>query len=221
MRNFVFSVVAFSLMASPATALIYSFDTPADLQNNFNKDVFFSTLGDAGITWEPGYVAQNGFPGSNGGYILFDDYRTPASLQFKTGPVFLNSFTISSQRFGNGDGVQAAQDAGNNYHLRLYDGNNNILLDQQRIIASGGVWETLTFDLANVWTIWIGRTDDGNHLQQGWWPVIDGIRVNEQPNAVPLPAALPLFATGLAGLSLLAWRKKRKMKKARAAMLAA
>ena len=26
----------------------------------------------------------------------------------------------------------------------------------------------------------------------------------------PLPAALPLFATGLAGLGLLGWRRKRK-----------
>jgi hypothetical protein len=28
--------------------------------------------------------------------------------------------------------------------------------------------------------------------------------------AVPLPAALPLFATGLGGLGLLGWRRKRK-----------
>jgi hypothetical protein len=28
--------------------------------------------------------------------------------------------------------------------------------------------------------------------------------------ATPLPAALPLFATGLAGLGLLGWRRKRK-----------
>jgi len=30
------------------------------------------------------------------------------------------------------------------------------------------------------------------------------------PRVVPLPAALPLFATGLAGLGLLGWRRKRK-----------
>jgi hypothetical protein len=28
--------------------------------------------------------------------------------------------------------------------------------------------------------------------------------------ATPLPAALPLFATGLGGLGLLGWRRKRK-----------
>ena len=31
-----------------------------------------------------------------------------------------------------------------------------------------------------------------------------------QPAATPLPAALPLFATGLGGLGLLGWRRKRK-----------
>jgi hypothetical protein len=29
--------------------------------------------------------------------------------------------------------------------------------------------------------------------------------------ATPLPAALPLFATGLGGLGLLGWRRKRKL----------
>ena len=31
------------------------------------------------------------------------------------------------------------------------------------------------------------------------------------PNAVPLPAALPLFATGLGALALLGWRRRRKL----------
>jgi hypothetical protein len=29
-------------------------------------------------------------------------------------------------------------------------------------------------------------------------------------NEVPLPAALPLFATGIGGLGLLSWRRKKK-----------
>jgi hypothetical protein len=32
----------------------------------------------------------------------------------------------------------------------------------------------------------------------------------DDPVATPLPAALPLFATGLGGLGLLRWRRKRK-----------
>jgi hypothetical protein len=37
-----------------------------------------------------------------------------------------------------------------------------------------------------------------------------GENVAGVPSAVPLPAALPLFATGLGGLGLLGWRRKRK-----------
>ena len=37
-----------------------------------------------------------------------------------------------------------------------------------------------------------------------------GGEIRGQLNAVPLPAALPLFATGLGALGLLGWRRKRK-----------
>jgi hypothetical protein len=34
-------------------------------------------------------------------------------------------------------------------------------------------------------------------------------------NATPLPATLPLFATGIGGLGLLGWRRKRKARSMR------
>jgi len=37
------------------------------------------------------------------------------------------------------------------------------------------------------------------------------------PSATPLPAALPLFGTGLGAMGLLIWRRKRKPDGARAA----
>ena len=36
------------------------------------------------------------------------------------------------------------------------------------------------------------------------------IATEEQLSPVPLPSALPLFATGLGALGLLGWRRKRK-----------
>jgi hypothetical protein len=44
-----------------------------------------------------------------------------------------------------------------------------------------------------------GDNNQGNDNDQG----------NTDPVA-PLPAALPLFATGIGGLGLLGWRRKRK-----------
>jgi hypothetical protein len=40
--------------------------------------------------------------------------------------------------------------------------------------------------------------------------LLDDVSVTPSLTATPLPAALPMFATGLAGLGLLGWRKRRK-----------
>jgi len=42
-----------------------------------------------------------------------------------------------------------------------------------------------------------------------WVASVDSTHV-DLTNATPLPAALPLFATGLGALGLLGWRRKRK-----------
>ena len=46
----------------------------------------------------------------------------------------------------------------------------------------------------------------------GWDFLVDTITITSTPTSVvPLPAALPLFATGLGALGLLGWRRKRKL----------
>jgi DNA-binding transcriptional LysR family regulator len=44
------------------------------------------------------------------------------------------------------------------------------------------------------------------------YPTASHISHRLQVAAIPLPAALPLFATGLGALGLLGWRRKRKAK---------
>jgi hypothetical protein len=50
--------------------------------------------------------------------------------------------------------------------------------------------------------------NNGGFQSNEWWAAFNDITTSS--SAVPLPAALPLFATGLAGLGLLFWRRKRK-----------
>jgi probable HAF family extracellular repeat protein len=77
-------------------------------------------------------------------------------------------------------------------------------------------------------TYFLGLNDEGEIVQQdtfgsyifsnGVFTPVSGIAAYDINNAgqiignsiVPLPAALPLFATGLVGLGLLGWRRKRK-----------
>jgi hypothetical protein len=51
-------------------------------------------------------------------------------------------------------------------------------------------------------------TIEGNTNPSEWF--VDDISVPGGTTATPLPAALPLFATGIGGLGLLGWRRKRK-----------
>lgn len=202
-------VLAVVLVAAPAHATVFTFDTGTDLTGNFNLDV---RPGDGGTHWEPGYSACNGFPGSDGGFAYFDDYSSSHSIQFKTGPVTLNSFQISSQRFACGSGVPEANSAANDYLLRLYDPAGNVLFEENRIIAAGGAWETLTFDIANVSTIWIASTrwdrDMTGEFGSGWWPVVDNVTANEAaPLQAPLTHVSWVLFPALASLGVLALRR--------------
>jgi len=106
--------------AGQVQGALITFDTSADLTDNFLLDVI---PGDHATTWRNGYGPEGGFPGSDGGFAHFADYAFAGSLQFRNGPVFLNSFEISSQHSGGGTGVSRAVEAGLDYHLRLYDEN--------------------------------------------------------------------------------------------------
>ena len=46
--------------------------------------------------------------------------------------------------------------------------------------------------------------------QTGCTGLTGPVDVSVSPPPVPLPGALPLFATGLGGLGLLGWRRKKK-----------
>ena len=51
-------------------------------------------------------------------------------------------------------------------------------------------------------------TSPGVYTVSSW--NVDDVRIYDEAGTTPLPAALPLFATGLGALGLLGWRRKRK-----------
>ena len=53
--------------------------------------------------------------------------------------------------------------------------------------------------------------DCGTSCAEGWAGDLKLTYVFDPVNTTPLPAALPLFATGLGALGLLGWRRKRKL----------
>ena len=63
---------------------------------------------------------------------------------------------------------------------------------------------------AELLTTWGASTFGIDGLDSNFAFLDQAVFTPETPVATPLPTALPLFATGLGGLGLLGWRRKRK-----------
>ncbi|HLL12361.1 MAG TPA: PEP-CTERM sorting domain-containing protein [Rubrivivax sp.] len=190
-----------SAAAAAAQAAVITFDNNGALNSNFTTDVF---AGDTGTQFQQGYAAQNGFAGSDGNFVHFNMFDTANSLRFKSGPVLLNSFTISSQYGGGGAGVSNADNNGRDYTLELYDNNNMLIHSATMLVGARGSWDEVQLDVAGVRTMRILATWSAPNVFDGWWPNIDNIRFNEtaQPAQVAEPGALALVLAALAGLAV-------------------
>jgi hypothetical protein len=74
-----------------------------------------------------------------------------------------------------------------------------------------GVYTTIEVPMAfGNWTIPVSINDRGQIVGDYFDPITGSQGFLATPNAVPLPAALPLFASGLGVMAWLARRRKRK-----------
>jgi hypothetical protein len=148
----------------------------------------------------------------------------------ESGMVILSAPPTTSVSLDNG----LVNDGGNFYQFYLAD-QHDFALEQVVLSgnATGGSAGGLSGQLAN-FTVGPGVTLTGNSAQEtidfnASWADLSAVlwcsstctflapsetmlslTFDEIQSATPLPAALPLFATGLGALGLFGWRKKRK-----------
>lgn len=188
--------------AAAAQASVVTFDNNGALHSNFAIDPM---AGDSGTEFRTGYGAQNGFAGSDGGFVHFNKFATGNSMRFKAGPVFLNSFTISSQHSGGGAGTPNADVNGRDFTLELYDNSNVLIHSATMLVGARGSWDEVQLDIAGVRTMRILATWSTPGAFDGWWPNVDNVRFNEAAQAaaaIPEPGALALVLAALGALAL-------------------
>jgi HpiC1 cyclase len=108
-----------------------------------------------------------------------------------------------------------------NASIQLWNGNTSIQLGSAPASSPGlGMFDTVILQVVtDASTPGLGETIQiilshgvlcNGCFSQVWW---DNVRLDASPAGdapAPLPAALPLFATGLGAMGLLGWRRKRK-----------
>ena len=165
------------------------------------------TVVNSGLAWI-GPTNTFGLTASNGSYFLdLTDYTDVSPyggvsqiITTVAGQHYLLSFDLgSSTPYGTPDAITATASAGptSGTFTSTLSGTNNWQLETLAFIAAS-TSTTITL---------IGYSANRSYIG------LDNVSVT----ATPLPAALPLFATGLGALGLLGWRRKRKNSAALAA----
>jgi hypothetical protein len=169
----------------PASALID--DKPADVAG-VSKDHVRVTTGSAA---DP-FIVPNGAEILTGAAGSFDVYTDPSPATISSPSTFGSGGTAFASS-GSGDNVGITPPAADNFFVPHGYVSDSALSDT-------AIYDSATFASLGVtpgtyvWT-WGTGADQSFTLEIG---------------QTPLPAALPLFATGVGGLGLLGWRRKRK-----------
>jgi len=113
--------------------------------------------------------------------------------------------------FGTNAGVATAVPAFPGFPLGVTSGTySSVVFDLTQPLIYNPAFITLQGSLAAAEAALIAGIQNGQSYFNIHTVNFGSGEIRGQLNAVPLPAALPLFATGLGALGLLAWRRKRK-----------
>ena len=213
-RTFYFSalfgiVLAFGPTFS-ANAILFDFDN-APLHSNLPLSL---TADGLTATFSPGaygYSIQEanvlGFtPVGFSGYVIYPNtiYQSDLTITFSQ-PLTGFSIMYAPEEYGS--------DASAIMRATAYLNGANVGTNTTTANPPG-TWPTgtLSFTAVQTFNSVVVHWDSAPSGTENWGPIFmaDNMNVTLAPSVVPLPAALPLFATGLGALGLLGWRRKRK-----------
>ena len=190
-------VIDFWLTQGECTAACGAGTAPAPISNASAVEVVVDLISSTSATVE--FIAPSGNVDTPA-YINVNDGGTVGhvSATYTEGPV-LNPTLFNGGSATRSDPGQAEDHFGN---MNTWTGSVADPTVTFTLTASGGLtWASA----ANVLMLTTGY---GAAYSHGFEAVTAGQYAGAY--VTPLPAALPLFATGLAGLGLLGWRRKRK-----------
>jgi hypothetical protein len=227
------AILAAGVLALCTGRVAAAVETPIDISTLVNQNLQGYTggtnypLGPASIT--VGTIPFNlaGFPGGGTGIIQTNNssFTIPVGVANVTTVYGLINSAFGTSGFGVGNLV-FTDSAGDTFSFILVEGTNirdhfngafnNSATD---ILATACFGGSTCPDRLDSYQITLPASFAGNTLvsivfngtnANAGEPFLAGLTA-ETPgtSVVPLPAALPLFATGLAGLGLLGWRRKR------------
>lgn len=183
--------------------VIFNATEPIQIGGLVGEDILFSGSPNSGLTAQnQGWtLAGNGYWTSGRNGYIGANHAKPGSIiiTFNDGPVS-----------GVGAFMNHAHGLGTKLKLSIFDAQNNLLerfnvTASAPIITPGGVNEGafrgFSRDIAEIARFEIS----------GYVPIIDDLSFTRPPGVseVPLPAALPLFGTGLALMGFIGWRRRR------------
>ncbi|WP_165840069.1 PEP-CTERM sorting domain-containing protein [Motiliproteus coralliicola] len=179
----ILGLLALLFVANPANAILLDFEDSADLGVTLGGDMTWNSVG--------------------GGHLYNESFNNDDYIIFST-ETYVNSFEMNAMPWENyGGGTIGLIDiAGlNNANQTVWSATVDL-----RNYTDWNNWYTVTVESANIMTLAFMAPGLAPH-NNGFWPSVDNLVINEQSQEIPVPSTIALFFLGLAGLGFA--RKKK------------